>query len=280
MSAPYFFQLIGHVYLAAHTAHDQESASSALKSAGFGKDRIDAGVKLADRAEELLERMIKTSPDNKTLGHNIHSAVMEVEMWLQTVKMRLKKAKFDHDTIESALGHDLHAHEHTVSAIAQALRAIGTLRALDEQEVARLGTLQSVRDLIIRGNTLLKKLYKVADEQVTPSQLMPRDQPIFKEFDRVNQEMSAWIQELDRATAASKTSHIKALGLIGYLPFGAGLPVGGTAFNVTLHERAITTAPDPKATVKTSGWSVGRQGNRENLGNGWLTSEFGSAMGD
>lgn len=278
MAAHYFYQLLGHVYLASHTADHHGEVASALKGAGFGADKIKKGLELSARGEELLERKMLESPDNKTLEHNIHSAVAEVEMWVQTVKLRLRKAGFDADSIKLAIGHELHAHRHTVTGIVQTLRAIGYLRTLDDEQRAALGSEQSVRDLVTRGNTLVKKLYKVADAFASPSSFMPGDAAIYGDLDKLARDLSSWISALD--AAAQKCSDEAALGLAGYLPFGKGLPVGGNSFSVVLHERAIQDAPDPREAALTSGWSVGRQGNNENLGEGWIDPEFGSVMGD
>lgn len=279
MSAPYFYQLIGHVFAASHTADHHDDVASALKSAGFGPDKVKQGLSLTKRGEELLDRKLMESPDNKTLEHNMHAAVGEVEMWLQTVKLKMRKAGFDDERINLAVGKDLHAHDHTVSVVGQALRSVAVLRTLHKEEIEKLGDESAVRDLLKRGNTLVKKLYKVADDFVAPSSMMSSDAPIFKDIDDLMREMSALILDLDKA-GESMFGDSQKMGLTGYLPYGMGLPSGGNAFNVVLHERAILDAPNPDDAKPTSGWSVGRQGNRENLGGGWTQDKTGSVMGD
>lgn len=279
MAGTYFFHVLGHVYLAAHTAHDDADVSATLKAAGFGPDKIKKGIDYGTRAEELLERKMLESPDNKTLGHNIHAAVADVEMWLQTLKLKMRKADFEKARANEILGHELHAHDHTVTAIVQGLRAIGVLRSMpDDERESAFGDQRAAHDTVMRGNTLLKKLYKVADEFVTANSMIDRGAEVIVDIDEVTSDMVAWLQMLDEA-ATKASDKVTELGKAGWLPFGVGLPVGGTSFGVVLHERAKTAAPAPN-TVRTSGWSVGRQGNKENLGSGWGDVEVGSVMND
>lgn len=279
MSAPYFFELIGHVFVAAESAHHHKELSKVLSPGGLNDAKVKQGLDLVKQGEALLKKMFEVMPDNKTLEHNIHAAVMDVEVWLQSVKLKFKKAGFNSSICKVVVGHDLHAHDHTVTAIGQALRAIGYLRALDDEQIGKIGGEQSVRDLMMRGNTKVKKLYKVADPLMTPSSMLDRSHEIFKQIDDLNIKMSTWIAELMIIT--TKVKSIKVLGVIGHVPDDKGLPAGGAAFNVVLHERAQQTPPDIRGAEKTSGWSVGRQGNNENQDRGgWLPSQTGSAMGD
>jgi hypothetical protein len=55
-----------------------------------------------------------------------------------------------------------------------------------------------------------------------------------------------------------------------------GTPLGGAGKNITLHENAQRAAPNPSDAKTTSGWSVGRQGNRENIGQGWTPDDVTS----
>jgi hypothetical protein len=202
-----------------------------------------------------------------------------VELWHQAARLRLRKSGLDAELVEAATGHEIHSIRHPVTAIAQGLRTIGVVRTMTPEQLDAIGSRQSVRDMITRGNTLLKKLYKVVDDFVSPSSVMGSEEPIFEELESLMRHMSGWIDQLD--TAAQKMDGaLPQLGRVGYLPHGMGLPVGGTAFGVVLHQRAIKEAPDPREAVKTSGWAVGRQGNRENLGKGWVADGHGSVMND
>ncbi len=263
MIRAYFFQLLGHVYLAAHTAHDM---ASALTSAGLGADFIKQGIALGARGEALLDRRVLQYVEDKNLGHCIHASIEEVEMWHQTVRFMLRKAGVSAEQQAQVLGHDVHAPKHTVTAIAQALRVIGVVRTDAALRAAMGGDEVTIRDTLVRGNTLLKKLYKVTDDLVTPSSVCPAHEPIHGEIDELIAQMSAWLGHIE---ASADKLDDATLGKLGFLPVGRGMPVGGTAFGVTLHERAIRQAPDPAGATRTSGWAIGRQGNRENLGQGW-----------
>lgn len=280
MPAAYFYQLIGHVYTAAHTADHDADVASALKGAGFGADKIKQGLELCEKAEELLERKTVESPDNKTLEHNIHGAVSDLEMWIQTVELKMRKAGFDSSQIHAAVDHHLHSSHHTLTAIAQTLRAIGVVRTLGDEEIKKLGGEQRARDLVIRGNTLAKKLYKVADDFVSPSSMVAANDPLIKELEALMGDCSSWLAELTQANE-KLTSNPQAAGMTGLVPDGAfGLPSGGTAFGVVLHEKAQQDSPNPREATLNSGWSVGRQGNNENVGKGWLATRHGSVTND
>ena len=283
MTAPYFYELAAHVYVAAYSGHTYKKLAAELQGAGLSAAYLKQGLDLHADAEALLSRMSAESPENKTLEHNIHAAAMELEMWLQTVKFRGRKAgkrtDFSEGLVKLLIGSDLHAHDHHISVAAQALRAVGYLRVLKPEHVSAFERDGSLRDLIMRGNTLTKKLYKVADNFVTPSSMVPRSHPIFAQFDALNAQMSAWLLQLFEAS--QRITEVRTLGIIGFVPHDRGLPVGGAAFNVTLHERGQGAPPVPGTAERTSGWSVGRQGNKENLGRpAWLPVEYGSVEGD
>ena len=78
MSAPYFFELIGHVFVAAQSAHTHKELSKVLSPSGFGDAQVKEGLALVKEGETLLHTMLGSiMPDNKSLEHNIHAAVME-----------------------------------------------------------------------------------------------------------------------------------------------------------------------------------------------------------
>ncbi|MEM1348145.1 MAG: hypothetical protein AAGI01_06300 [Myxococcota bacterium] len=278
MAAPMFFQLLGHVFLAAHTLALDEEARASIVRSGLDEAQLAKGEALSTLGEELLQRKTLESPDDKTLEHNIHSAVNEVEMWLQTVKFRLRKASVPGELTRAALEHHLHAEKHTVTAIVHALRALGILRVLPQDVREKLGPDQSVHDLITRGNTVVKKSYRVANPFISPSSLSPASMPIFQEVDAFLAGSQAWLERLEAAAqhlaASASDEELLQLGKIGVLPFGVGLPVGGTSFGVVVHQRAKQGAPDPHKARTTSGWSVGRQGNNENLGAGYVKPRY------
>ena len=89
-----------------------------------------------------------------------------------------------------------------------------------------------------------------------PSSMAPASMPIFGEIRALETKMSQWLDGLDQA--AHKVEDLDTLGMLGFVPHGMGMPVGGASFDVLRHERAKTTAPSAAEAVMTSGWSVGR----------------------
>ncbi len=272
MSAPMFYQLLGHVLVASHTAHDYDDIAEDLAKAGFGAPKVEAGLELAKSGEALVAKKLHQSPDDKNLEHSIHAAATEVEMWMQTVKFRARKGGLEAELIDDILGYEVHGDKHTATVVAQALRVIGMLRTLGEDTRDKVGNERAVHDMIIRGNTLLKKLCKTAGYMMRPSSMAPGSMPIFGEIRAIEKKMADWLESLDHAT--HKVEDLDTLGMLGYVPHGMGLPVGGSSFVVVRHERAKTAAPSAAEAVTTSGWSVGRQGNRENLGDGWVEPTY------
>jgi hypothetical protein len=269
MPAPYF-QLLGHVLLAAHTAEHDADCAAALKAAGFDHAKIEAGVELARQGEELVEQRMSETVEDKNLEHSLHSAVAELEMWFQTVEFQLRKGGIKGEMLEATLGHDVHGKKHTATAVAQGLRIIGMIRANEALQAAVGGGRKSA-DLLIKGHTLLKKVYRWSEDLVMPTSIAPESQDIFKKIFKQVEEMTRWLDALD--AAAQRSSQLEAFGKLGWLAEGKGLPVGGTSYAVTLHERAKQAAPSPVQKT-TSGWSLGRQGNRENLGKGWIAPVY------
>lgn len=273
MSSTMYFQLLGHVYLAAHTCTHDANVAQTLSKVGFDKSRVERGIKLAEEGEALIDQKTLDSVDNKTLDHNTHSAVMELEIWQQTVKLRLRKQGFDDAFIKEALGHDVHAHKHTLTAIVQALRSIHTLRALNKDQITQYGDKRRLHDMIMRGNSLLKRLYKTTEYFMMPSSVSPPSMAIFEHIDALNISMGDWLKLLD-ASASKCTKDFAHLGKAGCMPYGVGIPVGGSSSEVLRHHRAKREAPNHGEAHATSGWSVGRHSNNENLGQGWVERTY------
>jgi hypothetical protein len=261
-----YYELLGHVYVASH-----EEAAGALRKIGFTGDRIDAGQELAARVEEDIDHAIKEALEDRILEHSVHSSANEVEMWLQTVRFRLRKSELSEDMVERAVGAHLHPEDHTLAIVAQALRLIAMARTHEEIQEA-LGGARKTADVIQRGSTLLEKLYKISNILLDPTRtLTPDDAPPFQKLDDDRGEMEEWLGALTDQVEDADEKYERDLGLVGFVPEDVGLPLGGTAYSVVLHERATSEAPDPERITTTSGWSAGRQGrNRENLGKGWV----------
>lgn len=112
MSAPMYYQLLGHLLVASHTAHDYKDIADDLSKAGFGEAKVEAGLQLAEAAEALVEKKLHQSPDDKNLEHSIHAAATEVEMWMQTVKFRARKGGLDGELVDDIMGHEVHGAKH------------------------------------------------------------------------------------------------------------------------------------------------------------------------
>lgn len=272
MPAPYF-HLLGHIFLAVEACEHNSSLASALNSAGFGKEKLSRGKQLAMTGEKLISRKAEEAGEDRIYEHNTHNATSEVEMWKSTVSFRLKKALDDAGLIKKTLGDDLHAHDHTVSIVAQSLRIIGMIRTSPKIHEA-LGSERSIQDLLIRGWVLLNKVYRNGQVLMAPGSAGDPDHAIFEEIARHEAEMMAWVAQLGAATEKVKDPVL--LGELGYVPVGVGLPLGGTAYGVPLHQKAQRDdLPDMNDLRPDPGWSAGRQGrNRENLGKGWVKPTF------
>jgi hypothetical protein len=191
-------------------------------------------------------------------------------MWMQTIAFRVKKAVEEESVVELVLAHDIHAHEHTVTVVAQALRRVSMMRC-DDRVYERLGGAKQTRQLLNQGQAILKKLYKATDLRLEPEG-DEDDLLVFTELDDMKREMEDWLADLDKASLAAAEKSERLIGRLGWVPEGVGLPLGGSSYAVVLHERGQTDPPDPNDVYDCTGWSLGRQGNRENLGKGWTGS--------
>lgn len=275
MSAPYF-HLLGHIFVAVEAYEQRASLASVMDNAGFGADQIDEGRALLARGEELIDRKADEVGDDRIYEHNLHKAADEVEMWKSTAAFRLKKALDDESLVDDVLGRELHADNHTVTVVGQSLRLIAMVRThADIHE--QLGSPRQVKDLLVRGWVLLEKLFKNGDILMSPGSAGDPDAPVLGDIMAHRVAMFDWLAQLGQA-AASLADDPGQLGYIGYVPEGVGLPLGGTAYSVPLHEKAQREdLPDMDDLRPDPGWSAGRQGrNRENLGSGWVEPTFDS----
>ena len=273
MTTP-LFRLMGQIFVAVEAWDSLPDVRETMsKVGGLTKDQVEKGRELVKSGEALAERSVAEGGEDRIAGHNLHVAVGEVEMWLQTVKAALRARVKDEQVIKRALDHGLHAQDHTVTAMASALRTLGVLRTDQAIGEAYQERPRSLHDLVVRGQTLLSKAADCGDILLATRTKVKAD-PIGAELLALGLQMEKWVADLDRAAQKASGSP-ELLGLMGYLPEGVGRPGGGTSFAVPLHQRAQREAPDPAQQGSSSGWSIGRQGrNRENLGKGFLTPNF------
>ncbi len=265
MPAPYY-QLLGHVVAASFALEKSAELSQLLAKGGFDKARQQKASQLAEEGQKWVEKRVEQH-DDRIKGHGVHVAVTEVEMWMQTVRFLLKG--LEDEVRDTAMGKHLHVHDHAATVAAQANRLIGMIRT-DERISSEIGSDRALHDVATRGWSLLKKMYKTCELRL--EQDGHEDSAVFEQLEIHHREMEEWMAGLDAACSAVAEKNPQLLGILGYVPEGVGLPVGGTSFAVTLHERSHRDAPDPNDVGPASGWSIGRQSgrNNENLGKGWI----------
>jgi hypothetical protein len=264
-----FHHLLGHVVAAAAGFHDSAELGQLLAKAGFSKEQMGVAHDLAHAGEALWAKYLGAE-ENRIADHNVHVAISELEMWAQTVKAVLR-TKLAADVIAVAMGANIHASDHTTTAIAQAFRLLAMMRT-DEKVQACFKSERSRHDYTQRGWALLKRLFRNCETRMDADG--KAGQAIVGELNAYEAKLAKWVDALDMA-AAKLGNHAHLLGLLGYVPNGIGLPIGGTAFGVVLHEKGQGKVPDPNGAVPTSGWAIGRQGrNSENLGKGWVEPTF------
>lgn len=269
MSTPYF-QLLAHAYLATSTADRDSAVESALVGEGFGANKLAEGRELSSTGLELLNRRAREVVDERITLHGVHASAEEVDMWMQTVEYRLRRTNLEDEVLARTLGHDLHLDNHDIETVARALRMLGMVRtsaSIHEE----LGTGRSVRDLLIRGNTLLDKLVDTGEKWISPSHAGDPDASIFGDFAASRLALTGWLEELD-VIVDRLEDRPEVLGKIGYVPDDVGLPMGGSGYSITLHERSERVPPEPEDDPKGDpSWTIGRQGrNNENMGKGWV----------
>lgn len=264
-----FHHLLGHVVAADAGFHDSAELGQLLAKAGFSKEQMSSAHDLAQKAEALWIKYLSVE-ENRITDHNIHIAVGELEMWGQTVKAALR-TKLAADAIAVAMGANIHATDHTTTAIAQAFRLLAMMRT-DEKIQACFKDERRLHDAIQRGWALIVRVFRNCHTR--EDALGDAGIAVVVEMNALQLKMKAWVEALEVA-AAKLGTHAHLLGLLGYVPEGIGRPIGGTAFDVVLHQRGQGRVPAPNSSGPTSGWALGRQGrNSENLGKGWVEPTF------
>ena len=269
-----YYHLLGQIVVAIESCEQNSSLAAALQKAGFGQDQLQLGRKLAQKGQELISRKALEAFEDRIYEHNMHYSAGEVEMWQSTVSFLLKKSLDDPAIIARTLGTSVHASDHTVTVVAQTLRTLGVLRT-DSRVYEALGGEISVHDQLNRGFAMLTKIFRNGDIALRPSSAGLAENPIFAELSAQRSAMVAWVSQLGAAAAKLKDSPL-LLGELGYVPEGVGLHLGGSAFNVPLHERGQRAElPELDNLKPDPGWSIGRQGrNSENWGPGFVEPTF------
>lgn len=273
MTMPYY-RLLGQIFVAVETWDTEPDVREATSKEGLTNDDVEEGRSLVETGEQLVEQRREEAGGDRIAFHKVHEAANDLDMWLQSARFNVRDKVDDQEVVDRAFDHGLHSGDHTVTVIGSAFRALGVLRTDPRVEKA-FERRQSLHDLIVRGNTLLDKLFDSTVSLVGEISTS-RKSDVFSELRAHQDEMNRWVVELARK-AEQLRDQPEVLGLIGYLPEDVGLPAGGTSHAVPLHKRAQNEEPpDPDEAGPATGWSAGRQGgrNRENMGEGWVESNF------
>jgi hypothetical protein len=251
-----------------------------LVNNGLDETRLKKLNELAEVGLKLPDRRIAEVGDERIVEHGVHSSANEVDMWLQTVEFKLKQNLETDDLdarLDDILGRHIHFDEHAIAVTAQAMRTIGMLRTSKSLR-DQIGRDRQVTDVINRGLKLLHNLFDNGTLLMTPGHAGDPEADVFDEINRAVRQMSDWLAAAEQPVRDVADEAIEQVGRLGYVPEGVGMPVGGTGYSITLHERSEREPPDPNEPVKPDpSWTVGRQGqNRENLGEGWVKPTFGS----
>src|SRR5690606_6491851 len=101
--------------------------------------------------------------------------------------------------IKRALDHHLHASEHTLSAVAGALRTLAVLRT-DARVAEGFGSKRALHDLLIHGQTLLTKVFTLTRQRLEPG-LGTTVAPAYDALQAHREKLIGWLVELDRAVS-------------------------------------------------------------------------------
>lgn len=256
------FAVLSDAVLFLETVEHLADVRAGLTSAHYNEALHQKGERAVSSAMDAIHRASALQNDSSAI-HLVHISATEVEMWLQASRSRLRKATGEAAVAETVTGIDVHFHDHPVSVMAQAGRLLAVLRN-DTALRTQLGSERSVEDVLQRGNVLLQKLWRVADDQIRP-ECTDADQITTPAVAA----LGTWIEEARGIARKAHGDSPRRLGLLGVLTEDA-LPLGGTAGRVTRHKNAQRAAPTGGPSANAPGWTLGRQGrNAENRGNGY-----------
>ncbi len=262
--ATQFYRLLGHCAVAFNGFLYSTDLIVELKNAGGTQDFLYNAEKLHHRGESLIEKKTDKCGEDRIREHALHFAASEAEMWLETVGSKLR-GKVEKSTISMVLAKDLHAHDHTVTVVAQVMRALSTI-ATDPTIANHLGEPRAVKDILARGNAALARLIKTGEIKMRPKEQQTSFE-IFAEVDAFTKTASDWLASLNNM--ANQITTPELCGWLGLVPQGMGIQFGGASFGVERHGRGQTQSPS-KEVKPCTGWSIGRQGNSENMGPGFI----------
>src|SRR5690606_5738615 len=95
-----------------------------------------------------------------------------------------------------------------------------------------------LRDDLQRGWVLLIKSIKALNKFHTLKRGERRHGVAAGDLEVIRSHLDDWILEFGQAATTAFSDRPDVLGMLGTVPEGLGIPLGGTAFDVVLHERA------------------------------------------
>lgn len=259
-----FYRLLGHSAVAADGFTHSSDLIIELKNGGTTKGVLTQAAEILHLGESLIERKTEKCGEDRIREHGLHFATSEAEMWLETIASKLR-GKTEKENISKILGREMHTHDHATTVIAQVIRALSSI-ATDPETAVIFGDDRQIKDTLMRGNAALARLIKTGEIKMRAKEEQQAFK-IFREIDAFQVNASNWIRSLESAAANIQTPQL--CGWLGLVPKGTGVQYGGASFAVELHGRGQTKSPNSNV-YPCTGWSIGRQGNSENMGPGFI----------
>lgn len=253
-----FPHCLGHLVLITHSAHTNDVSLQLFERLGFHHDDLHLADQLLSEAVSSMQLVAASAPDPRIIDHEIHLAVGQVDQWLQALRITLSPF-YDTHQLDNLLGSSIHGPTHPLTVIAQAIHLLNLVRT-SPGLINQLGGTRTTEDHINRGWAMLNRIYSAMRFQLSSPSVQEAYTQVLQWLTRLN-------LAVDQADLSKED--LTRLVFFGFIPDGHGLPIGGTGLNIVLHQNAQGSIPDPNNTGSTSGWSIGRHGNRENLGKGW-----------
>ena len=257
------YRLLGQSAVATDGFAHSSDLVAALKKGGASEHLATQTSELLHEGEALIAQKIEKCGEDRIREHGLHFACSEAEMWLETIAATLRPV-LDESTFSMVLAKALHAHGHALTVSAKMMRTLSAIASSPDIAI-HFGDERAVKDVLGRGNAALARLIKTGEIQLRPKE----EQEGFKIFNELNafrKKGQDWFDGLENAATSLSP---ELCGWLGIVPKGKGIAVGGASRAVELHGRGQTTPP--KANVyPCTGWSIGRQGNSENIGPGFI----------
>ncbi len=263
MQAKLYPRLADALLLMQTVAHHSDVRAT-LSGAGYTESIHNAGQQLTTRVHEALEDIHARLQSDQSALHLIHSSTTELEMWLQSARLRARRVLLNEEEVSVTVGSHLHGPDHTLTVMIQAQRFLSLMRT-DTELAASLGNKRSVQDLLQRGFALQQQLWRCADDAANPE-----GTDAAQITSGLAHELDTWVQGAYQAAARALHDQPRILGMLGHTPDHLSTPLGGVASHVTRHQRTQGQAPQGGTSPDAPGWSVGRQGrNKLNHGEGY-----------